>query len=104
MKTITNKTSQKFVDDIIKELVDENLPLSSLRNIETFMNGDFEAISENIKERLQKEKQNLYAKTEKIINENYTTISAQRDKLKDYEQDLQMIEQFKMFKRKSKIN
>lgn len=103
MVEITNEITKKFINDKIKELVNYDLPLTSLRNIDSFLNGDIDLIKESLSERLNQIKKDLYVKTEKIINDNYSTISNLNNRMKDYEEDLSTLEKLKAFKRKSKF-
>lgn len=103
MKELTNEISKKFVEDKYNELVNNDLPLTSLRKIEHFMNKELNVINENLLEKLVIGKSELYARLDKMITDNQTTITKLNSQIKDYEADLDTLEKLKTFKRKSKF-
>lgn len=103
MKEITNQISKQFINDKVKELVDYNKPVTSLKNIDSFLNDGINIIVECLIDKLKACQKELYNQLDTQIanyNSSITTLKAQ---IKDYEQDLNTLEQLKAFKRKSKF-
>lgn len=103
MVEITNEISKKFINDKVAELVDFNLPVTSLKNIDRFLNDGIDLIAENLTEKLKQHRATLIINIEKQLTDNMTTISKLNGQIKDYEEDLEALEKLKAFKRKSKF-
>lgn len=100
MKDIKNETTKQFIENRINELVNYSLPLTSLREIDSFIDDELDAIKENILERISQIKKELYNKIENVNNENLTTINNLNIKINDYENDFKTLDNLKTMRRK----
>lgn len=100
---VTNEISKQYINDKVSELVKPADPLTSIKKIDAFLTSGLDFVVNELKGQLERSKKDMYAILDKKLADSNAKITQLQDKIQDYEQDLQAIEQLKGFKRKSKF-
>lgn len=97
---ITNEITLNFFEEKEKELT-RNGSIDSILKIDAFLNTELEKISEELKRRLILRRNQELKSIETKINEVKNNNNMLQEKIKDYEQDFDLLETLKGMKRKS---